>query len=161
MAGNSKPIKAVKTLRYIVQPVALIVLLIVATVACQDSAQTPTTTPAVRLGFPDNQGAVGDVIPIELILWNATDGVAGFDLTISVQNPDIAQITDVLFPAYGDPETGFGLTSATALPAQSITIRTVDLGNVLTGSFVRETLALIITQSWADTHCCIRLSTSG
>ncbi len=96
------------------------------------------------LRVQDGQGASGDVIPIELSLQNATKSIAGFQVTVSVQNRGIARIADVQFADYGDPKTGFGLTAVmNELPAQYVTIAAVDLSGVLKGPFSRRVLATV------------------
>ena len=103
------------------------------------STATPTRLQMV-LRVQDGQGVSGDAIPIELSLHNATKSIAGFQVTVSVQNRSIARIADVQFPDYGDPKTGFELTEVMyeELPAQHVTIAAVDLGRVLKGPFSRR-----------------------
>ncbi len=96
------------------------------------------------LRVQDGQGASEDAIPIELSLHNATKSIAGFQVTVSVQNRGIARIAEVLFADYGDPKTGFALTEVMdELPAQYVTIAAVDLRGVLKGPFSRRVLATL------------------
>ena len=107
------------------------------------STATPTKLQMV-LRVQDGQGASGEAIPIELSLHNATKSIAGFQVTVSVQNQSIARIAGVQFPDYGDPKTGFELTEVMdELPAQNVTIAAVDLGGVLKGPFSRRVLATL------------------
>ena len=96
-----------------------------------EAIATPTQL-SMALRVQDGQGAIGDAIPIELSLHNATKSIAGFQVTVSVQNRGIARIADVKFADYGDPKTGFELTEVMdELPAQHVTIAAVDLRGVL------------------------------
>jgi len=99
------------------------------------------------LRVQDGRGATGDAILIELSLHNATKSIAGFQVTVSVQNRDIARIAAVQFADYGDPKTGFELTEVMdELPAQYVTIAAVDLGGVLQGPFSRRVLATVTVE---------------
>ena len=99
------------------------------------------------LRVQDGRGATGDAILIELSLHNATKSIAGFQVTVSVQNRGIARIAGVQFADYGDPENGFELTEVMdELPAQYVTIAAVDLRGVLKGPFSRRVIATVFVE---------------
>ena len=45
---------------------------------------------ALTLMVEDGEGAEGDIIPVELALLNITSAIAGFGLTVSVQDARVA-----------------------------------------------------------------------
>jgi PKD repeat protein len=74
-------------------------------------------------------GAVGETVEYPVILDEVPDGLAGFEMTVSLTNPDIGEITAVGYPGWVVlPRTG-------TLPADSVSIRGLDLEkNVQAGS---------------------------
>ncbi len=98
----------------------------------------------LTLRVEDGDGAEGDVIPVELALLNVTSAIAGFGLTVSVQDARVARIVSVQFPDYSDPESGFELTSVKADPGSgSVSISAVDLKGTLQASIPRHVLATL------------------
>ena len=98
----------------------------------------------LTLMVEDGEGAQGDIIPVELALLNVTRAIAGFGLTVSVQDARVARIVSVQFPDYSDPETGFELTSVRANPGSgSVHISAVDLNGTLQASISRHVLATL------------------
>ena len=99
---------------------------------------------ALTLMVEDGEGAEGDIISVELALLNATSAIAGFGLTVSVQDASVARIVSVQFPDYSDPGSGFELTSVKADPASgSVSIGAVDLKGTLKASIRRHVLATL------------------
>jgi hypothetical protein len=129
-------------------------LLLLITVACSRDAEDtlePTMSPAptppapiatpppvtsTRIVVEGGQGVVGDVIPVEIALYDAVAGVSGYAIQVSSANPQVARIKDVRLPDYG-------LTKVGELPADSVDITIVDLPSLLEGAFTRETLATL------------------
>ncbi len=52
--------------------------------------------PTLSVSFPERNGA-GSAVPADLSLSNAPDGLAGFDVTISIADTGVAAVTDVGF----------------------------------------------------------------
>jgi hypothetical protein len=88
--------------------------------------------PVVTLAVEDGNGRVGQLIPVEVALYNVTTGVSGFSLEVQVADPALARIVDVQFPDYG-------LSSTDPISA-------VDLNNVLEGAFSRGVLATLVLE---------------
>ncbi|MCH8185386.1 MAG: hypothetical protein IH862_04715 [Chloroflexi bacterium] len=99
---------------------------------------------ALTLMVEDGEGAEGEVISVELALLNVTSAIAGFGLTVSVQDSRVARIVSVQFPDYSDPESGFELTSVKTDPVSgSVSIGAVDLKGTLQASISRHVLATL------------------
>lgn len=69
-----------------------------------------------------------DVLPgysqdIQIIMDEVPEGLSGFNITFSVSDPEIAEITAVSFPGWGQ------LPKNSTLPSSSVWIKTVDLEN--------------------------------
>ena len=86
----------------------------------------------VVLRVTDAEGSAGEIVSVDVVLENLTEGVSGFTLTVEVANPGIAVIDNIVFPEYcpilfclNDPPPP--LTS----PASSITISAADLVGVI------------------------------
>ena len=81
---------------------------------------TPTPTPpaGLTLTLSSADGAVGETVELELVLWMAV-GVSGFEVSVRVKDPTIARIADV-------PLRGLTLV-APKPPAPEVRIRKVDL----------------------------------
>jgi len=67
--------------------------------------------------------AIGEITPVTITLDTASEGVAGYDITISLSNPSVASITDVSFPPWAI------LNESSSLPDTSVRLRMVDLYN--------------------------------
>ncbi len=67
--------------------------------------------------IPGNQSCyVGDTLEYQVILDDATLGLAGYEITVSLTNPSVAAITGVTFPAWAQ------MYLNTSVPAQSVTL---------------------------------------
>lgn len=92
---------------------------------------------------------VGQVVPVEIAVHNATSGVAGFDFQVALealpgQPADVAKIVQVEFPSYRDPVFGIELTDvAGLLPGTTVGVRALDLSYRLEGAFAREVLLTV------------------
>ena len=70
--------------------------------------------------------------------------LAGFFVTVAVEDPAVAEIVAVQFPDYSDPITGVQLSGLLGiLPAASVGIAAVDLAGALAGPFDTKVLATI------------------
>ena len=67
------------------------------------------------------QHQIGETQSYNVILDSAPDGLSGFNITITVQNPSVAQITRVSFPAWANPK------SNSTIPSTSVWCKAVDL----------------------------------
>jgi len=60
---------------------------------------------------------------VQIVMDKVPAGLAGFDITISVSDPEIAEITAVSFPSWGQLPMNY------SVPSSSVWIKTVDLEN--------------------------------
>ncbi len=74
---------------------------------------------------PDAFLGVGETVAIPLTFFDITNGLAGFDMLITLEDGAVAEIVDVTFPAYG-------LTDVRYLAPNQLHIRAVDLGDIAT-----------------------------
>ena len=86
----------------------------------------------VVLRVTDAIGAAGEIIAVDIIAENLTDGVSGFTLTVEIVDSGIAIIDDIVFPAYcpfffclNDPPLPL------TVPVSSITISAADLEGLI------------------------------
>ena len=82
----------------------------------------PPTGPSVSVG--EARTTVGEVVTVEITIDGAAGGISGYDLTVSLTDEGVAQIVDVVLP-------DFGLTDIGKLPSNKVTIRAVDLKNII------------------------------
>ena len=110
--------------------------------------RTPTPVPAQsELAIQGGQGTVGSTVQLQMSLTAVQVSLSGFLVTVSVEDPTVAQIVAVQFPDYSDPVTGFQLSGLLgSLPAASVGIVAVDLAGTLAGPFDAKVLATISVQ---------------
>ena len=66
--------------------------------------------PTLSVSFPERNGA-GSAVPADLSLSNAPDGLAGFDVTITIADTEVAAATDVSFDdAFPDSTTAASIS---------------------------------------------------
>ncbi|OPX65120.1 hypothetical protein [Methanoregula sp. PtaB.Bin085] len=68
---------------------------------------------------------IGASVPVNISLDSSSNGLAGYDVTIILSNPNVAEITEVKFPSWAV------LNESTRLTASSVRIRAVDLHNTI------------------------------
>ena len=95
-----------------------------------------TTITGARMTIADATGTVGQVVPVEITIFNAKTGISGYAIVVSVADPSVGQITSVTLPE-------FGLTQVGALPAGSVDIMAVDLPGLLEGDIAEAWLATL------------------
>ena len=83
---------------------------------------TPTPPAGLTLELTSGAGTVGETITLELVLWNA-DSLAGYDVWVRVQNPEVARIATV-------PIRGL-MRVLPDLPGPEVRIVYVDLFGIL------------------------------
>ncbi len=81
-------------------------------------------------------GTVGRKATADITMHEATDGLAGFKLEVSVADPGVARIVGVDL-------SDFGLSDTSPLPAAMLSITAVDLHRLFEGPFQRETIATL------------------
>ena len=88
---------------------------------------------------------MGSTVDMEVSLSDVENSIAGFLVTLRVEDGTLAQFVAVEFPDYSDPVTGTQLTRLLdSLPASSITIAAVDLSeSTLQGPFDYVVIATI------------------
>ena len=101
-------------------------------------SSTFPTTQAVgtRLEIESVSGPAGQKATVAITMYEATEGLAGFTLEISVADPEIARIVGVDL-------SDFGLSDTSLLPAAVVSLSAVDLSDVFDGPFERETIATL------------------
>lgn len=69
----------------------------------------------------DAKGSVGSTIPVNVTMSEAPNGLSGYNITVSLENPKGAEIISVGFPEWA------GLHSNSSLPSDSVWIKATDL----------------------------------
>jgi hypothetical protein len=112
-------------------------------------APTATSTPTPQPVQPSPAGAptllllserqsigAGEEIEIELVLSEASKGLSGFDIILSLRNEAAAELT-------GGEMPDFGLTSVTGMPGDSAHLRAVDLSSLVASGSSNVLLATL------------------
>lgn len=89
-----------------------------------------------RLEIESVSGPAGSNATAAVTMYEATEGLAGFTLEVSVADPDIARFVGVDL-------SDFGLSDTSLLPAAVISLSAVDLSDFFDGPFERETIATL------------------
>lgn len=101
----------------------------------------PSTAPTpqavgTRLEIESVTGTAGSNATAAITMHQATQGLAGFILEVSVADPGIARIVGVDLSDFGLSDTG-------PLPAAVILLSAVDLSGIFEGPLERETIATL------------------
>ena len=107
-----------------------------ARVVTDDSVVPTPKASGTRLEIESVSGTVGRNATAAITMYDATDGLAGFKLEISVADPGVARIVGVDL-------SSFSLSNFGPLPASVVSLSAVDLGHLFEGSFERETIATL------------------
>ena len=104
-------------------------------------AVVSSTVPApqavgTRLEVESVSGTAGRNATVAISMHEATEGLAGFKLEVSIADPGIARIVGVDL-------SDFGLSDTSPLPAAVISLSAVDLSGIFEGPFERETIATL------------------
>lgn len=94
---------------------------------------TPTATPVVTttpiLSLESDSGFVNETISLDLTLSEVPDGFSGFHVEITVSEPTIAEITDVLY----NPLYSMHTKAPSIFPTASATLFAADLKTMIQG----------------------------
>ncbi len=82
----------------------------------------PPTVPAVSI--EEVTTTVGARSTVKVVFLNATDGLSGYMFRVFLINPEVAQITNVVFP-------DFGSTESSSLPNTTVEIAALDLRDIV------------------------------
>ena len=110
-------------------------------------AFTPTVT------VQDSTAAVGQTVSVPIVLSDAMTGVAGYDLVVTLSNPNVANILGAEFPE-------FGLTAQDLLSSSEIRLRAVDLMNIIESGATNVTLETLILEGVKKGNTQVKLSLS-
>jgi hypothetical protein len=78
---------------------------------------------AANLSAGSATAGLGDVVSLDIILDSAENGLSGYNLTLSLSNPEIAEIVSVDFPDWAS------LKDSSKLPSDAAWIKAVDLND--------------------------------
>ncbi|WP_211530769.1 PKD domain-containing protein [Methanocalculus chunghsingensis] len=80
---------------------------------------------------------VGDLVEYSFLVEDAPDGISGYEFIIQIDDPEIGEITSVLFPGWAD------LPENSTLPGQLVRCKAVDLtGAAGTGEVLLITISV-------------------
>ena len=82
------------------------------------------------LRVTDATGSAGEIVSVDIVVENITNGVSGFTLTVEIVDPGVAIIDDIVFRPYCPPFFCLNEFSP-APPASSITVSAADLAGVI------------------------------
>ncbi|MDA0771018.1 MAG: hypothetical protein O2821_12485 [Chloroflexi bacterium] len=96
-----------------------------------------TTTPILSL--ESDSGDVNETISLDLTLSEVPDGFSGFHVEITVSEPTIAEITDVLY----NPLYSMHTKAPSIFPTASATLFAADLNTMIQGGETNIVLATV------------------
>jgi PKD repeat protein len=103
------------------------------------TAKEATSTPqAIRLESGESKAIIRREARIPIRLSEAPNGLSGFELILSV-NPSVALIKRVEFP-------GFGLNESSGAPGSKVSIKAVDINNVVKPGDTNPELAVLVIE---------------
>ena len=103
------------------------------------TAKEATSTPqAIRLESGESKALIRREARSPIRLSEAPNGLSGFELTVSV-NPSVALIKRVEFP-------GFGLNESSGAPGSDVSIKAVDINNVVKPGDTNFELAVLVIE---------------
>ena len=89
--------------------------------------------------------AVGDKTWLRIELDSAPNGLSGFDMTASVMNPLVAEISGAFFPPFHTDELSLSRATSTS-PGKSMRVTTADLAHLVEpGAVDAELVAIDVT----------------
>jgi len=95
-----------------------------------EAAVSSVSAPSISTG-------IGYAVDAPIVLDSAPNGLAGFEMTISLSNPAVATIDSVVMP------TEFGMTYIEHISTSEVKVMGVDLAQALEGSLSGVTLATV------------------
>ncbi len=104
--------------------------------AARTSYPTIAPSPELVLAVTHGDGQVGQTIPVNIVAYKLTTGIAGFDFRVSVTEPAVARIASVQLPDYG-------LRRVSELPGPAMNIRAADIHEVMEGELPQVVLATL------------------
>jgi hypothetical protein len=102
------------------------------------TAKEATSTQAIRLESGESKALIRREARIPIRLSEAPNGLSGFELTVSV-NPSVALIKRVEFP-------GFGLNESSGAPGSNVSLKAVDINNVVKPGDTNSELAVLVIE---------------
>jgi len=94
------------------------------------------TAPAVSIAVGSARlASVGGTETVPIVLASAPDGISGYNITVALGDPSIAEITAVAFPDWAV------MKSSSALPAGRVAIQAVDISQQVPAGATNVTLA--------------------
>ncbi|MFC7173805.1 hypothetical protein ACFQL0_11515 [Haloplanus litoreus] len=117
--------------------VALTTLALLGTMAAAGAASAQSDGPAVRV--VGNAVTVDDTTTVGVVLTSAPNGLAGYYLDVTVENPDVARISGANYP------DRFGLTTdpATGSDGATVTLEAADMEGAIEPGATGVTLATV------------------
>ena len=97
---------------------------------------------------------MGETAGLALVLYAAHNGLSGFEVVVTIQDPDVAEVVGVEFP-------DFGLTYTDKLPATALRLRAVDLNEIVSPGWQASVLSTLALQGKARGTTVITLEISA
>ena len=95
----------------------------------------------------DTIDAIGPTTTVSLTLDSAPDGLSGYNLTVSLSDPSIAEILSVSFPTWAT------MHSNSTLPADSVWLKAADLISSVGSGDTNIPLGTLTIRGYADGVC--------
>ena len=97
---------------------------------------------------------MGETAGLALVLYAAQNGLSGFEVVVTIEDPEVAEVVGVEFP-------DFGLTYADQLPATALKLRAVDLSEIVSPGSQASVLSTLALQGKARGTTVINLEISA
>ena len=137
-------------MRFIVLIVALALIVIAAGCTAPSAPQAgtpapaatvttvPATAPAVSITVGSSRVAsAGGTATVPIVLASAPNGISGYNVTVALSDPSVAEITAVAFPDWA------GMKAGSAVPAGRVALQAVDMSMQVPVGATNVTLATL------------------
>lgn len=134
----------------------VLALIATATAATVPSVLAPAPVPTLRVTTGDVEiPTVGETVEVPVVLEAAPNGLAGYEITVALSDPSIAEITAVDFPTWTIVENAdgsfsyFNNSASLALPASTVTLKAADVKSEVPLSATDVTLVTLTIRGLA------------
>lgn len=104
-----------------------LILIMVALIASVALSGTALSISVLKVN-DGNISDVGEITTVNLTISEVPDGLAGYNITVSLSDTNVAEIISVDFPVWSN------LNNTSSLPADSVRIKAADMNNQINGN---------------------------
>ncbi len=111
-------------------------------------------TPVLSIAPAQASLAVGEVVPVEIVLSAVPAGLSGFDLTVAVQGASVVELVKAELP-------DFGLVSTSPVPSGSVRLRAADINGLVSAGMQQVVLARVYLRGRSPGSASLAMALTG